>query len=87
MPVVVVTDAVVHPGAMVVHAEHAALALPAVVRPWRLVGVAHSAVTWTARETFDFVSFICLKIWLLMKRERAERLECKRFKVDRAAHP
>ena len=58
--VVVEADTVIDPWTMMVHSKHAFLALTAMMRTWRLVGVAHSTMSWSARETLDFVSFICL---------------------------
>lgn len=44
MPIVVVTDTIAHPRAVVIHLEHAFFTCPAVVCPWWFVSIAGSAV-------------------------------------------
>jgi len=51
---VVVADAVVEPGAMVVHLQHTPLALPAVVAPWWFMHLALAAEPHFPSGLFPF---------------------------------
>ena len=55
-PVVCVADAVVDPGAVVVHLLHAAPALAAVVRPGHLEATAHLKQIRTQHQGFYFAT-------------------------------
>jgi hypothetical protein len=57
MAIVEVTDTIVYPRTMVIHAKHASSALSAVVGPRRLELLAIAAVPRASRNLLDFVDF------------------------------
>lgn len=56
MAVVKVSDAIVYPRAMVIHAKNTSITIPTVMGSGRLVILAHPAISWTTCELLDLVS-------------------------------
>lgn len=75
MSVVVVAHTVRHPGAVVVHPEHTALALPTVVGPRRLIALAHLAVPRSSSRGLDLYTAYAVPLWLPARRYAARICE------------